>query len=75
MATEILHRLAAQERLLHAILATLAPTEEASGFDDLVETLADLTEAVADVASAVRDLPCNGCARAPRGSASPSAGT
>lgn len=71
--TEIARRLARQESLLHELLAALAPTEEGSGFDDLIETLADLTEVVADLAGAVRGLPCNGCARAGRRNGSPSA--
>ncbi|MGU3420808.1 hypothetical protein [Methylobacterium sp. D54C] len=72
--TEIARRLAAQERLLHELLAALAPPEEGSGFDDLVETLADLTEAVADMAGAVRGLPCSGCGRAGQRNGSPTAG-
>ena len=47
MEAEILQRLAAQERRLHAILAALAPEEQdGSGFDDLMETLSDLTVSV-----------------------------
>lgn len=63
---EIERRLAAQERLLHAILALIAPSEqEGSGFDDLVETLSDLTMAVADVTEAVRALRWHGCGPSP----------
>ena len=55
--TEILRRLDAQDRVLHAILAALAPPDQdGSGFDDLVETLSDLTVAVSDVTDAVRAL-------------------
>ena len=57
--TEIARRLDAQERVLHAILAALAPPEtegQSSGFDDLVETLADLTVSVSDAVHAVSAL-------------------
>ena len=63
---EIERRLAAQDRLLHAILAALAPaSDEGSGFDDLISTLSDLTVAVADVTEAVRALRWHGCAACP----------
>lgn len=66
MEAEILQRLAAQERLLHAILAALAPPDtDGSGFDDLVETLSDLTGAVAEVTEAVRGLRWRDCNRPP----------
>lgn len=66
MEAEILHRLAAQERLLHAILAALSPEEQdGSGFDDLVETLSDLTVSVMEVTEAVRALGSNGSVRPP----------
>ncbi|CAA2136957.1 hypothetical protein [Methylobacterium bullatum] len=66
MENEIMQRLAAQERLLYAILASLAdPETEGSGFDDLVETLSDLTMAVADVTEAVRVLRGSVCGRPP----------
>ncbi|TXM74196.1 hypothetical protein FV218_10335 [Methylobacterium sp. WL69] len=54
--TEILHRLDAQDRLLHAIVAALAPQdpeEETSGFDDLLSALVELTVAVSDTAQSV----------------------
>lgn len=54
--TEILRRLDAQDRLLHAIVAALAPPdpeEESSGFDDLLSALVDLTVAVSDTAQSV----------------------
>lgn len=61
-ATDITRRLEAQDRLLHAILAALAPpSEDGAGFDDLITTLSDLTMAVADVTDAVRALHWNGC--------------
>lgn len=64
--TEIERRLAAQERLLHVILAAIAPpSEEGAGFDDLISTLSDLTVAVADVTDAVRALRWHGCASSP----------
>ena len=64
--SEIERRLAAQDRLLHAILAGLAPpSEEGAGFDDLISTLSDLTVAVADVTDAVRALRWHGCAYSP----------
>jgi len=60
---DIERRLAAQERLLHAILAAIAPPEqEGSGLDDLISTLSDLTLAVADVTDAVRALRWQGSA-------------
>jgi len=65
---EIARRLDAQDRILHALLAALAPREteaEGSGFEDLIEALADLTEAVADVTQAVQVLRSNACARFP----------
>lgn len=59
MQVEILQRLAAQERLLQALLAALQPPgTDGSGFDDLVETLSDLTVAVEEVTEAVRGLRC-----------------
>lgn len=62
MEAEIMQRLAAQERLLHAILAALVPSEtDGSGFDDLVEILSDLTMAVADVTEAVWGLRWRDC--------------
>lgn len=64
--TEIERRLDAQERLLHVILAAIAPpTEEGAGFDDLITTLSDLTIAVADVTEAVRALRWQGSAPFP----------
>ena len=66
MEAEILQRLAAQERLLHALLAALQPPDtDGSGFDDLVEILSDLTVAVEQVTEAVRGLRCNGSAQPP----------
>lgn len=65
-ASEIARRLDAQDRLLHAIVAALAPPEtEGSGFEDLIAVLADLTEAVADVTQAVQALRSDVCARFP----------
>ncbi|WP_339163582.1 hypothetical protein [Methylobacterium bullatum] len=56
----------AQERLLYAILASLAaPETEGSGFDDPLETLSNLMTAVADVTEAVRVLRENACGRPP----------
>ena len=70
---EISQRLDAQERLLHAIVAALAPPEqEASTFDDLVETLSDLTQAVADVTDVVRALHWGGSGLARQPAAPPS---
>ena len=72
---DIVRRLDTQERLLHAILAALAPPEQkGSGFDDLVETLSDLTVAVSDVTDAVRALRWNGSARSPQQGGSSSGG-
>lgn len=67
-ASEIARRLDAQDRLLHAIVAALAPPEaetEGSGFEDLIAVLADLTEAVADVTQAVQALRSDVSARSP----------
>ncbi len=65
---EIARRFDAQDRILHALVAALAPREtesDGSGFEDLIEVLADLTEAVADVTQAVRSLRSNACAGFP----------
>lgn len=72
MDMDIAHRLAAQGRPLHLIVATLAPPEEeqeGSGFDDLMETLAEPTVTVVDVTQAVRTLRSDVCARFPSGAA------
>lgn len=56
---EIIRRLDAQDRLLHAIVAALAPPEsetEGGGFANLIEVLSDLTCAVSDTAVAVQAL-------------------
>ena len=66
--SEIARRLDAQERILLAIIAAVAPMEadtEGSGFEDLIEVLADLTEAVADVTQAVQALRSDVSARFP----------
>ncbi|KQO61749.1 hypothetical protein [Methylobacterium sp. Leaf88] len=48
MDQAIMERLAAQDRMLQAILSALAPAEETAGpgLADLIEALADLTAAV-----------------------------
>lgn len=69
---ELLLRLDGQERLLHLIVAALAPETEpgtTGGFDDLIEALADLTEAVSDVTVALAVLRSDGCAHFRPGSA------
>ena len=71
--SETARRLATLERLLHLVVAALAPEPEETGastFDYLVEVLSDLTVAVADLNHSVRRLPCSGCVRSPRDEAS-----
>lgn len=54
----IMERLGAQDRVLAAILAALAPAEETegAGLDDLVQALTDLTMAVNAQGEEIRAL-------------------
>ena len=58
MEQAIMDRLSAQDRMLQAIMAALAPAEEEAGpgLSDLIEALQALTTAVEMQGAEIRDL-------------------